>query len=145
MAVGNQPSLPQGASSKGVGRGRCARVLFNSADRPRKKLIIKLNDLCYVFTSYSTSNNPKTMELCFPRASRLSHLPSILLSVPATSFWLVVAFTIIDRWSLKAVVFFYLFRFHHSIQHPKRWDSVPPRAPCPACLRSNTPPTPSAD
>ena len=32
------------------------------------------------------------MELHFPRASRSSHLPSILPSVAAASFWLVVAF-----------------------------------------------------
>jgi hypothetical protein len=29
MAVVNQPALPPGASSEGVGRGRCARVLFH--------------------------------------------------------------------------------------------------------------------
>jgi hypothetical protein len=64
---------------KGVGRGRCARVLFNSDDRPRKKLITKLNDLFYVFTFNSTSNAPKTMELRFPCASRLTNLPSFLV------------------------------------------------------------------
>ena len=36
MAMANQPALLPGASSEGVGQGRCARVLFNSADRPRK-------------------------------------------------------------------------------------------------------------
>ncbi len=36
MTVANQPALPPGASSEGVGRGQCVRVLFNSADRPRK-------------------------------------------------------------------------------------------------------------
>jgi hypothetical protein len=45
MAMANQPALPPGASLEGVGVGRCARVSFNSADRPRKKLITKLNNL----------------------------------------------------------------------------------------------------
>ncbi len=108
MAVANQPALPPGASSEAVGRGRCARVLFNSADRPRKKLITKLNNLFYVFTFNSTSNAPKTMELHFPCASCLSNLPSIQPSVAATSFWLVVAFKIFDRQPFKAAVYFIL-------------------------------------
>ena len=118
MAVANQPALPPGASSEGVGRGRCARVLFNSADRPRKKLITKLNNLFYVFTSYSTSNAPKTVELRFPRASCSSHLPSILPSVAAASFWLVVAFNIIDRRPFKAVVYFILYIFFDELAAP---------------------------
>ncbi len=112
MAVANQPALPPGASLEGVGRvGRCARVLCNSADRLRKKLITKLNDLFYVFTSYSTSNAPKTMELCFPCASCSLHLPSILPSVAAASFWLVVAFKIINRRPFKAAVYFIFYIF----------------------------------
>ncbi len=97
MAVANQLALPPGASSEEVGRGRCGRVLFYSADRPRKKLITKLNDLFYVFTFNSMSNTPKTMELHFPCASRSSNLPSIQPSVVAASFWFVVAFKIVDR------------------------------------------------
>ncbi len=111
----------------------------------RKNLITKLNDLCYVFTSYSTSNAPKTMELRFPHASCLSHLPSILPSVTAASFWLVVAFKIINRRSFKAVVYFIIYIFCQSICCPKRWDGIPPLAPRPAHLRSNTPPTGSAN
>jgi len=145
MAVANLPALPLGASSEGVRQGRCARVLFNSADRPRKKIITNLNDLFYVFTSYSTSNAPKTMELRFPRAYRSSHLPSILPSVAAASFWLVVAFKIIDQRPFKATVYFILYIFCRFIHRPKRWDGVPLRAPHPACLRSNTPPTASTD
>ena len=45
MAVANQSPVPPGASLKGVGRGRCARVLFNLADRPKKKIITKLKDI----------------------------------------------------------------------------------------------------
>ncbi len=61
IAMANQPTPPPGASAEGVRRGRCARVLFNLADRPRKKIITKLNDLFYVFTPYPTYNAPKTM------------------------------------------------------------------------------------
>ena len=39
----------------------------------------------------------------------------------------------------------YIFLFCKSIRRPKQWDGVPPRAPCPARLRSNTPTTASAD
>jgi len=74
MDVVNQPALPPGASSEGVGRGRCARVLFNSADRPRK-------------------------------------LPSILPSIEAASFWLIVAFKIIERRPFKTAVYFILYIF----------------------------------
>ena len=85
------------------------------------------------------------MELRFPRASCLSHLPSILPSVAAASFWLVVGFKIINRRPFKAAVYFILHIFCRSIRRPKRWDGVPPRAPCPARLCSNTPPTASAN
>ncbi len=91
------------------------------------------------------SNAPKTMELHFPRASCLSHLPSILPSVAAASFWLVVAFKIINRRPFKATVYFILYIFCRSIHHPKQWDGDPPRAPRPARLRSNTPPTASTN
>ena len=145
MAVANQPALPPGASSEGVGRGRCARVLFNLAELPRQKLITKLNDLFYVFSSYLTSNAPKTMELRFPCASRLLQLPSILPFVAAASFWLVVALIIIDRRPFKAAVDFIFIFFCRSIRRPKRWDGVPPHATCPARLRSNTPPAASTN
>jgi len=120
MAVANLPALPPGASSEGVAQGRCARVLFNLADRPRTNL----NDLFYVFTSYSTSNAPKTMELRFPRTSRSSHLPSILPSVAAVSFWLVVAFKIIDRWPFKAAVYFILYIFFDQFAAPNECRQV---------------------
>ena len=47
MDVANQPTPPPGASLEGVDQGRFMRVLFNSVDRPRKKLITKLNILFY--------------------------------------------------------------------------------------------------
>jgi len=36
MTMVNQPISPPGASAEGVGQGRCARNLYNSADRPIK-------------------------------------------------------------------------------------------------------------
>jgi hypothetical protein len=130
MAVANHPALPPGASSEGVGQGRCARVLFNSADRPRKKLITKINDLFYVYTFNSTSNAPKTMELHFPCTSRSSHLPSILTYVVAASFWLVVALIIIDRRPFKAAVYFifYIFLSINSLPQTMGW-CPPMRSP----------------
>jgi hypothetical protein len=44
------------------------------------------------------------MKLCFPCASKLSNFPS----VPAASFWLVVAFKIVNRQPFKATVYFIL-------------------------------------
>ncbi len=51
------------------------------------------------------------MVLPFPHASRSSHLPSILPSFVAASFWLVVAFKIIDQRPFKAVVYFIFLLF----------------------------------
>jgi hypothetical protein len=101
---------PGSLFGRGWARAMC-EGLFNLADRLRKKLVTKLNNLFYVFTSYSTSNTPKTMELRFPHASRLSHLSSILPSVAVTSFWLVVTFKIIDRRPFKAAVYFIFYTF----------------------------------
>ena len=57
------------------------------------------------------SNAPKTKELRFPRASRSSHLPSILTSIVAACFWLVIAFKIINRRLSKDGVYFILYIF----------------------------------
>ena len=85
------------------------------------------------------------MELRFPRAFCSLHLPHILSSIRAASFWLVVAFKIIDRWPFKVAVYFILYIFCRSICRPKRWDGVPPCAPRPARLCSTPPPTGSAN
>ncbi len=80
------------------------------------------------------------MEMHFPRTSRSSNLPSILPSVGATSFRLVVAFKIIHRQPFKAVVYFIYFSFLSLNSTPQTMGRCPSRAPCPAHLRSNTPP-----
>ena len=142
MAIGNQPALPPGASSEGVGRGRCARVLFNLADRPRKKLITKLN-IFFVFTPYPTYNAPKMMASHFPHSSCSSNIPSMLPSVTIPCFWLVVVFWFADWRPINATMYciFYNFCvapfdvpnngtvFPHAL-HPSRAtspDSLPPQ------------------
>ena len=138
MAVANQPALPPGASSKGVGRGRCARVLFNSADRSRKKLITKLNNLFYVCNSYSTSTAPKTMELHFLHTSCSLHLPSILLSITTTCVWLVVAFKTVDQQPFKAAVCFIFVSFLLLNSTPQTMGPCAPTRSSPSALKLNT-------
>ena len=38
-------------------------------------------------------------------------------------------------------ILYYIYFYCRSIRRPKRWDGVPPRAPPPTRLHSNTPPT----
>jgi hypothetical protein len=49
MAMVNKPTPPPGASSEGVGQGRCGWVLFKYADRLRNKSITKLYDFILIF------------------------------------------------------------------------------------------------
>ena len=90
--MANQPTPPPGASAEGVGQGQCSRALFSSAVRPRKKIVTKLNIYFYFFTPYPTYNTPKMMASHLPHASHLLHIPSMLPSITATCFWLVVVF-----------------------------------------------------
>jgi hypothetical protein len=68
------------------------------------------------------------MELRFPRSSRSSNLPFILLSVTAASFWLVVAFKIIDRRPFKAMVYFMVVSFSVLNWTPQTMGRCPPHA-----------------
>jgi hypothetical protein len=66
------------------------------------------------------------MVSCFPHASRSSHLPSILPSVAAACFWLVVAFqTSISGHIRSRRIFVFIF-VRHSVHRPKQWYSVTP-------------------
>ena len=78
------------------------------------------------------SNAPKTMELRFPCASRSSHLPSILPSVAAASFWLVVALIIIDRRPFKAAVYFIFYIFLSINSPPQTMGRCPPTRSLPS-------------
>ena len=91
-----------------------------------KKYLLISTNLFYYFTSYSTSNAPKTMELRFPRTFCLSHLPSILPSILDIYFWLVVVWKIIDRQPPKAKALPISLFFVIPFSHPKWWDNVPP-------------------
>jgi len=66
------------------------------------------------------------MVSCFPHASRLSHLPSILRSVGAACFWLVVAFQISIGGRIRPRRIFVFIFVRRSVHHPKRWYSVRP-------------------
>ncbi len=85
------------------------------------------------------------MELRFPCTSRSSHLPSILPSVTAASFWLVVALIIIDRRPFKAAVHFIFYIFSLINSPHQTMGRCPPMHSSPSALCSNTPPTASAD
>jgi hypothetical protein len=76
MAVANQPALPPGASSEGVGQGRYSRVLFNNAYRLLKKLISKVENIILVFISSQLLSAPKQCSRTSPtvRTARTSYL-----------------------------------------------------------------------
>jgi hypothetical protein len=88
FCISSRPTLV--ASGEGVDRGQRGWVLLNNTNRPRKKIVTKVNNFIIVYTNYSSYNAPKMMVSRFPHASRLSHLPSILPSAAAACFWLVV-------------------------------------------------------
>jgi hypothetical protein len=75
MAIANQLTLPPGAYAIGADRGQCCRVLYNYADRRRKKLIEKFNDLILVLYELSKSNNPKTMHMLHHGCTTFSKIP----------------------------------------------------------------------
>jgi hypothetical protein len=56
------------------------------------RLFNKFNNLFYFFTSYLAYNAPKMMVSRFPCMSCSWHLPSIVPSIAAACFWLVVVY-----------------------------------------------------
>jgi hypothetical protein len=72
MAIANQLTPPLGAYSEGAEKGRCW-VLYNYANRPRKKSIKKLNNFILVFYTLSKSDAPKAMESTTLHASPWLH------------------------------------------------------------------------
>ena len=118
------------ASGEGVDRGRRGWVLLNNTNRPRKKYLLN-STILIVYTSYSTYNAPKMMVLRFPHVSRSSHLPSILPSVAAACFWLVVVFQISIGGCIGPQRIFVFIFVQCSVHH------ITPRS----CVLPNIPPT----
>ena len=125
------------ASGEGVDRGWRGWVLLNNTNRPRKKIVTKLNNFIIDYASYSTYNAPKMMVSHFPHTSRSSHLPSILPSVAAACFWLVVAFQISIGGRIRQRRIFAILFVRGSVHPPKQWNGVSPCALPPTRLRSN--------
>jgi hypothetical protein len=90
FCISSRPTPVASGEGEVVDRGQCGWVLLKNTNRPRKKIVTKLNDFIIDYASYSTYNAPKMMVSRFPHSSLLSHLPSILPSVAAECFWLVV-------------------------------------------------------
>ena len=135
-----EPLHPWETLREGLAKGKFKRFHVVSLNG-REKIFTKLNKFILVFTSYSISNTPKTMELHFPHASCLSHLPSILPSIVAACFWLVVAFKIINRQPLKAMVYFIFFLFVAQFDAPND-GTVSPHALLAQSTSALTPPLP---
>jgi hypothetical protein len=66
------------------------------------------------------------MLLHIPHASRSLHIPSMLPSIAAACFWLVVAFNVIDRRPSKAVVYFIFIYFLSLNSTPQTMGRCPP-------------------
>jgi hypothetical protein len=83
------------------------------------------------------------MVLCFPRTSRLSHLPFIVPSVAATCFWLVVVCKKVQSAAIygQGPAHLSIFLSLASIRRPKQWDNVP-HLFRPGRVSSLTPPSP---
>ena len=111
MTVANQSPIPPGTSLKGAGRRRCARVLFNLADWPRKKLITNLSNIFQVYQLYLRLVTAKIMVSHPPHTHPRSHILSMLPSIAAACFWLVVVFWSANWWPIYASVYFILIIF----------------------------------
>ena len=61
-----------------------------------------------VFYLQSTQNAPKMIVLRFPHKSRSSHLPSVLPSIVAACFWLVVVCKMVNQQPSMATFYFFL-------------------------------------
>ena len=61
-----------------------------------------------------------------PHASCLLHIPSMLPSIVAAYFWLVVVFKVIDRQPSKAVVYFIFIYFLLLNLTPQMMGRCPP-------------------
>jgi hypothetical protein len=82
---------------------------------------------------------------CFPRASRSSRLPSVVSSVAAACFWLVVVCCFADWRPFKATTYFIFLFFVAQFAAPKRYANAISLACRSARLPSIIPPNASAN
>ena len=71
------------------------------------------------FTSSSTYSAPKMTLICFHHTSRSSHLPSVVPSIVAAFFWLVVVYSFVNQQPSKATTYFIFNLFCRIIRRPK--------------------------
>ncbi len=111
MAIENQLTPPLGGYAEGADRGRCCMALYNYANKPRKKLIKKLNNFILVFSKLSKSNAPEAMGStplhASPRSPHLFNMPSIF----ASYFWLVVVCWFAIWQPIKATMYYIFIIF----------------------------------
>jgi len=126
MAMANQPTPPWGASAERVGRGRCARVLYNFIIRLRKNNLRLLPAIYFIFSMLLITIAPTIMTLHPQHDHPQSNLLSCITYLMSVSFWLAVVFTIITWWPSKAKLYFICdYFFCPSNCCPKRWDNFP--------------------
>ncbi len=140
MAIANQLTPPPGAYAGGADWGRCCRVLYNCADRSRKKLISELIDFFLVFYPLPTQPSPKQWNHASPMLPPVEspHLP---LLHHTHMFWMVVAFKISIGGHLRARHIF----FSSLSLPPQMMVRRPPHRFCPDHAPSpNIPPSANA-
>ena len=78
------------------------------------------------------------MELCFPCASCLMHLPSIFPSIPDAYFWLVVVFQIIN-WHLSKASVYFIYIIFDQVITPNNGTVSPHALPRPSASALTSP------
>ena len=108
MGLANKPTPPPGASTEGVGRGWCGRVLFNSPNRPRKKLITILNNI-FTFIYFICTLLPPKWWNNSPSAHSCPVEPPLHFLFPYAEYsWLVVVWLFADWQPIYTAVFFFI-------------------------------------
>jgi hypothetical protein len=110
-----------------------------------KIIITKLNNLFMFLPLIQCPTPPKQWNYASPTPPARCTFPPYYPPLRPPVFGWLLCLQSSTGGHLRPQCILYFIFFHHSICHPKQWDSVPPRAPRPACLRSITPPTGSAN
>ncbi len=121
-------------------------LLFNLADRPRKKLIIKLNDLYYVFTFYSTSTPPKQWNCASPvPPARYTFPPYSPPPRPPVFGWLLHVQSLTGSHLRQWCILYFCFFFVTQFDTPNDGTVSPHRLLAQRASALTPPPTTSAD